>query len=130
MKEKDIIKKILLEYSKAGHRLWRNNVGTGWQGICHWEGRHLSIQGPRPLHAGLCQGSSDIIGFTRVKITQEMVGETVAIFTALEVKTKNTPATWLQKNFIKTILKNGGIGAIVYSFKNILKWEKENDRKI
>ena len=130
MKEQEILKKFLLEYSKAGHRIWRNNVGTGWQGVCHWKGSHLSIKHPRPLRAGLAEGSSDLIGLTRVKITPEMVGQTVAMFTALEVKTKKTPATWLQKNFIKTILKNGGIGAIVYGFKKILNLEDINGKQI
>lgn len=60
--------------------------------------------------------SSDLIGFTKVIITQEMVGKTVAIFTAVECKeeywdvNKKFDAREIaQEAFIKWINNNGGI---------------------
>jgi hypothetical protein len=71
------------------------------------------LKDPRPLHAGLCQGSSDLIGYTTIKITPEMVGKDLAIFTALEVKTTTGRATPKQVNFIEQVRKSGGIAGIV-----------------
>ncbi|MCH6559741.1 hypothetical protein IH799_05225, partial [candidate division KSB1 bacterium] len=65
-------------------------------------------------------GGSDLIGWTRVKITQKMLGNTVAVFTALEVKTpdwkgpKNNREL-RQQHFIQTVAKNGGIAGFVRS---------------
>lgn len=58
--------------------------------------------------------SSDEIGFTRVLITPQMVGKTVAVFTAVEVKEpgwkpKNLNAReTAQKAFIDWVVNNGG----------------------
>ena len=128
MTEKEIINQYLLKYSEEGHRLWRNNTGMAYQGIAHYKGRNLTLTNYRPLHAGLCQGSSDLIGLTQVTITPEMVGQKIAVFTAIEIKAGKTRSTWLQENFVKTINKLGGIGKIVRGpFEKILKWEDMNE---
>jgi ribosomal protein S19 len=45
-----------------------------------------------PVQFGLCKGSADLIGWKRVTVTPEMVGSTVAVFTSIEVKTRNRQA--------------------------------------
>lgn len=72
----------------------------------------IIIQDGRPLHAGLCEGSSDLIGWTERTVTPEMVGKKVAIFTAVEVKTINGRATAEQLNFISRVRQAGGIAGI------------------
>ncbi len=63
---------IRLELGKRSNvRMFRNNVGM--------------ING---VQFGLCVGSSDLIGFKSMTITPEMVGQKIAVFTALEVKTE------------------------------------------
>lgn len=123
MTEQDIIKQYLLEYSKQGHRLFRNNTGTGWQGVAHHMRGKMLLVNPRPLHAGLCKGSSDLIGITKVKITPDMVGQTLGVFTALEIKTGNTRVTKEQKNFVQMVNDMGGIGKIIRKKKTC---EREN----
>jgi hypothetical protein len=66
--------------------------------------------------------SSDLIGFTKVVITPEMVGQTVAIFTAFEVKKegwnenkKLDEHETKQNNFLQWIAANGGIASFVSS---------------
>jgi len=58
--------------------------------------------------------SSDLVGWTSVVITPEMVGKTVAIFTAIEVKPatfkikekyKENSREWAQENFFTDNLK-------------------------
>ena len=66
--------------------LWRNNVGMGWAGKSKKVGNTRVIFDPQVLHAGLCKGSSDLIGIRRVTITQEMVGTEVGVFMAVEIK--------------------------------------------
>ena len=65
-------------------RIFRNNVGM--------------ING---VQFGLCVGSSDLIGFKSVTITPEMVGQKVAIFTAIEVKTESGKVSERQPSLLK-----------------------------
>jgi len=85
----------------------------GWQGLSKQtpSGDRLIVD-PRPLHAGLCVGSSDLIGWTPVVVTPDMVGKTVGIFTAVEVKKSNGRASKSQLNFIDRVKMDGGIAGI------------------
>ena len=117
MLEKNITKLILIKASKLGARLFRNNTGTGWVGkIKRTKGGGIYIEEPRPLIAGLCVGSSDLIGWTEKIITKDMVGEKIAIFTALEIKTPRGKPSKEQLNFIRIVNDSGGIAGIA---KNI-----------
>jgi len=76
--------------------------------------------------------SSDLIGFTKVKITPEMVGKEVAVFTAVEVKKeawthekKLDKHERAQANFMTWIKNNGGFAGFAKSIKcleNILRF--------
>lgn len=115
MKEHDIIASILIASSARGARLFRNNVGTGWVGKVTRKADSLTILQPRPLHAGLCKGSSDIIGWTPVTITEEMVGKTLGVFTAFEVKTQGVATTKEQRQFVTIAHASGCIAEVVFS---------------
>lgn len=96
--------------------LFRNNVGTAWTGdSTTLKDGSVLIRNPRILHAGLCAGSSDLIGWRSLTITPEMVGQTVAVFAALEVKSKTGRATAGQKNFCQRVTEAGGFAGIVKS---------------
>lgn len=106
----------MLAISKLGGRIFRNNVGTGWTGLIqrHTDGS-IRIHDPRPIHAGLCKGSSDLIGWQKVTITPDMVGKNVAIFLAVEVKAEKGRASEDQLKFIERVNQDGGIGIIARS---------------
>jgi hypothetical protein len=54
-------------------------------------------------------GTSDLIGWTSVEITPEMVGDKVAIFTALEIKADaKSSYTTNQADFINEVIAAGG----------------------
>ncbi len=97
---------------KPNVRVFRNNTGMAWQGQSVKKGSLLIIQNPRPLHAGLCEGSSDLIGWASVEITPDMVGRKIAIFTAIEVKTATGRSSPEQRNFIQQVQQAGGIAGI------------------
>lgn len=116
MSNEQNIMKDVQTLSRGFVRLFRNNVGTGWVGkVLSKTDTTITLQNPRPLDAGLCVGSSDLIGWTSVEVTPEMVGKKVAVFTALEVKTATGRATDEQLNFIERVVQAGGIGSVVRS---------------
>lgn len=99
-----------------GAKIFRNNTGVGWSGQSkRTQTGDRIVYDAQPLRAGLCTGSSDLIGWTPVEITSEMVGKTVAVFTAIEVKQPSGKATTAQINFLQSLQKDGGIAGIARS---------------
>jgi len=107
--EQNIQNEIRLALGQSNVRLFRNNVGMAWSGeVVTLKNGDKLIKNPRPVHFGLCEGSSDLIGFTTVTVTPEMVGQKVAIFTAVEVKQPGRYPSPTQRNFIAQVRQNGG----------------------
>jgi hypothetical protein len=115
--------RILLACGSGNVRLWRNNVGTGWAGqatkVTPGNLRAIAaglrpgdvvIRQGRPLHAGLCVGSSDLIGYRVV--------DRVAQFVALEVKSATGRPTAQQTQFLEHINDVGGCAGIVRSVED------------
>jgi len=113
-------------FSAMGARLFRNNVGMAWQGIVSKstdrEGKPLVIiRNPRHMPFGLIvpakgkatSGGSDKIGWTPKLINAEHVGQTWAVFTAVEEKSLAYPKlTPDQKNFLDQVTLAGGLGFV------------------
>lgn len=106
MSEQAIQQRIRLALSRGPVRLWRNNVG-----------RLLDQQG-RMVTFGLCPGSADLIGYTTVTVGPEMVGQRVAVFTAVEVKAPKGRATVEQLAFLEHIRAAGGKAGIARSVED------------
>lgn len=97
-------------------RIFRNNTGMAWVG----DARRLPngdvlIRNARPLHAGLVKGSSDLIGFTSRTIRQQDVGQTWAVFTAIEVKDGTGRPSEDQRRFLDAVAAAGGIAGVARS---------------
>lgn len=120
MNEGDIQRKLMIEASKLGARVFRQNVGLGWtgkpltrrSGMVQVAKQDLVLRNARPFHAGLCKGSSDLIGWYPLTITEQHVGSTVAVFSAIEVKTKAGRLTKEQRNFLEVVNSSGGFGIL------------------
>jgi hypothetical protein len=125
MTEHAIQQRILLACGSGDTRLWRNNVGTGWAGQATkvtagnlravaqgLQPGDVVIRNGRPLHAGLCSGSSDLIGYRRI--------DGVAQFVALEVKSATGRPTAQQTQFLNHITGAGGCAGIVRSVDDAL----------
>jgi hypothetical protein len=103
-------------------RLFRNNTGMGWAGKVKKLGpSRVLIEDARPLHAGLVKGSSDLVGWTSRKIEPRHVGETWAVFTALEVKDGSGRLSEDQERFLRAVQRAGGIAEEVRSGEDALE---------
>lgn len=126
--EHHIQQRILLACGSGDARLWRNNVGTGWAGpstrvtagnlravASQLRPGDVVIRGGRPLHAGLCVGSSDLIGYRSLVVGPEQVGQRLAVFAAVEVKSERGRPSAEQTRFLNHIEQAGGKAGIARS---------------
>lgn len=124
MKEGNLMRRLMLALSGRA-TIFRNNVGIGWTGrIVRNRDGSITIHEPRPLHAGLCEGSSDLIGWTTRTVTADMVGQKIAIFTAIEVKTGTGRPSAAQKHFLKCLENAGGIAVVARSETDLAAFQK------
>lgn len=117
--ERDTQNRILLNCSVGEARLFRQNVGQGWAGrlVSNERGR-VTLQNARPLIAGLCVGSSDLIGWRTVTVTPNMIGQRLAVFTAIEVKSATGRPTVEQVAFLGAVDQAGGIACVARSVED------------
>ena len=107
---------VMLALSQAGCTIWRNETAGAWVGRpVHREGQLVTLVNARMIQAGLCKGSSDLIGITPVTVTQDMVGQTLGVFTAQEIKTPTGRTTQEQDRFLAAVRAAGGIAGVVRS---------------
>ena len=90
-----------------GVQMYRNNTGA------------LKV-GSRFVKFGLCKGSSDLIGYTEREITADMIGSTVAVFTAIEMKKPGGKTTFEQVEFGDKVMKAGGIFGVAESVEDTI----------
>lgn len=97
-KETDIQNDIRVALSERGIIVWRNNVGLA------------KFPNGSVVKYGLCNGSSDLIGISPN-----------GRFIAIEVKVPEEEPDSDQENFIKVILRNGGIAGVAHSVEEALQ---------
>ena len=123
--ETDIQDRIRLEASKAGCRLWRNNVGA-----------LLDSRGV-PVRYGLANETSqqnklvksaDLIGIMPVKIRQEHVGMTFGVFMSIECKREgwsfrpNDKRQQAQARWAEIIRSLNGYAQMCTSWDDVILW--------
>jgi hypothetical protein len=105
--ETDIQQRIRLAVgTRSDLRLFRNNTGT--------------LPDPRtgrPVQFGL----ADLIGWRTITITPEMVGQRVAVFTSIEVKTTTGHLTPAQQAWMGTVRGAGGIAGVARSVSDAVR---------
>lgn len=103
MREQAIMQRVQLAASRLGWRLFRNNVGV------------LPDRRGVPVRYGLCPGSADLVGWRSVTITPDMVGQTLAQFTAVEVKGPTGRLTPEQAAWLQAVDQAGGLTVVARS---------------
>ena len=106
MTEQQIQQHIRLACGKGDCRLFRNNTGT------------LKDANGRPVQFGLCKGSADLIGWRTITITPGMVGQQVAVFTSIEVKTPTGRVRPEQQQWLDAVQAAGGVAGIARSVED------------
>ena len=104
MRESDIQRLVQIRATELGARLFRNETG-----FCEC----------RKVSYGLCKGSPDLVGFVPVKITEDMVGQTVAVFLAPEIKARKGKLTQAQENWIEMARSFGALAGVCRSTQDL-----------
>jgi hypothetical protein len=103
MSEQELQQRIRLELGRGPVRLWRNNVGA------------LRDQRGQLVSYGLCRGSSDLIGLRRLTIGPEHLGQSLAVFVAIEVKSERGRLAAEQQQFLEVVREFGGLAGVARS---------------
>lgn len=103
MSEQELQQRIRLQLGSSPVRLWRNNVGA------------LRDERGRLVTYGLCKGSSDLIGLRQVLIGPEHLGQTMAVFSAIEVKSPKGRLREEQRSFLELVERFGGYSGVATS---------------
>lgn len=121
MTENEIQQLVQIEARKSDSLLLRNNSGalkdsTGR--LVRYGLGNVSSQHNETMK------SSDLIGITSVVVTPDMVGRTLGVFTACEVKAQgwkfsNTKREQAQLNFINLVRRFGGKSGFVQSLDDL-----------
>jgi hypothetical protein len=107
MTETALLYRLLLRCSELGARLFRNNVGR------------LHDRNGRVVTYGLCVGSSDLIGYVPVTIRPEHVGQTLAVFVAIEAKTATGRLRPEQRQFLRVVQGHGGLCCVARDERDV-----------
>ena len=108
MKESSIQRAIRAKLGAMRIPMFRYQIGT-----------YLASDGSF-VHIGE-KGVSDLIGMTPYVVKQEDVGRTIAVFTALEVKTAKGRASETQTVWLDAVKRAGGIAIVARSPEDALE---------
>lgn len=126
MRESNVLRSAWLALAGLS-TLFRVNTGKAWVGTGGAPQRltngSVVLPNARPISLGFAdpsgnpiEGTSDLLGWTSIEITPDMVGRRVAVFTAIEMKaTGGGHKRAGQKNFVARVLAAGGIAGFADS---------------
>lgn len=110
MSERDLIDRFLLEASKRGWRLARNNSGLAEY-----------PDGSKVRYGLFAPGGSDCIGWIPYRVQQGDVGTELPLFAAVEIKTGKGRLTEDQERFLRIVERAGGFAVSGNDVAEILK---------
>lgn len=127
--EQDLMNRIREVYSHGDIRLFRQNTGEGWIGSQNYVHRN-----PRPKTVTISQGDvvirdarrfiagfpglPDLGGWRTVTVTPEMIGQKIAVYVGLEVKTPTGSVRPEQTRFLQLARESGAVATVVRSVED------------
>lgn len=112
--ETDVVNQIKIALAPLGVVLLKNVRGL-----------FLTLDGKRKVRAGLeMNGSGDLIGWTEIIVTPDLIGKKLAIFTSFEVKADTQPSAD-QLKFARIVRERGGYAGIVKNIDDAKKITKK-----
>lgn len=96
--------------TRSDLRLFRNSVGS-----------LPDARTGRLVTFGLAKGSADLIGWRTITITRDMVGQQLAVFTSIEIKTPSGRITPQQRNWLHAVRTAGGIAGVARTVPDALQ---------
>lgn len=109
--ETDLQQRIRLALGTQPHlRIFRNQVG--------------SLPDPRTgrlVTFGLAKGSADLIGWRTITIGPEHIGQRIAVFTSIEVKTPTGRLTPAQHAWLGAVHSAGGVAGVARTVGDALR---------
>lgn len=126
MRENSVLRAAWLRLGRVS-ALFRLNTGMAWLSgggaVRRLQDGSVLVPNARPVALGLGKpdgkplvGASDLIGWTSVVVTPDMVGCTLAVFTSLECKeTAGGRRSEGQRNFVDQVRAAGGIAGFASS---------------
>lgn len=119
--EAGLMRRVMLEASRLGMRLFRNNVGTGLVvraktsqqreaiiSACQSLATRMGGSAAR-INFGLAEGSGDCIGWKPRVIRPEDVGKTIAQFASAEIKFGRGKSSEQQRQWASVVNAAGGV---------------------
>lgn len=123
MLESNVLRQVWLAVARTT-RLFRINTGRAWLSgagpVRHLPDGSVVVPAARSVALGFGMpdgkplvGTADLCGWTPVVVSPQMVGQTIAVFTAVETKkTKGGRTSDDQRNFIEQVREAGGIAGV------------------
>lgn len=113
----------LLLGQRAPHcRLFRNHRGTFWAGrVLKQDGNMVVLTGAQRVAGGLAPGAADLIGWTTIEITPDMVGTKIAVFTSGEMKVGKRELEEDQEKWRDNVRKAGGFAEQIRTDSDALR---------
>lgn len=114
--------------ASATHRLWRNATGTYHAGKVVARGPKkvtlrpgdVVLRGGTTVHAGLCVGSSDLVGIVSVPVRILPPDGVVGLFAGIELKVPGNGAKPHQRKWLDVIRDLGGVAGVAHSAEEIM----------
>lgn len=95
---------------------FRVNVGQAWTGEAHrLPNGDVLLKNARPFNTGLPPGFADTFGLTPVVVTQDMVGQKIGVFHAIEYKDAKGRVSTKQASFLQAVRSHGGRAGVARS---------------
>ena len=118
MQEHEIQDSIRLHISEQSlGTMFRANVGEAWTGqrVERLPDGSIRIYRPRRFSTGLPSGFPDLFGWCSQTVTAEILGQRVAIFAGIEVKSATGRVSSAQEQFLNTLRQAGSFSGVARS---------------